>query len=109
MFKQNETIYVGNSYESSVANGRINRYNSSNGYVEIANSQGIFSEGDIIYGVHSNFSIRLSEFNIMKIDAPDAWEDNFITQDNGEVIAEDAHFTGLDIQEYQKDHLIVEA
>lgn len=107
-FYERETIYVGNSYESSIANGYINRYNTTNGYVELANTRGEFAAGQILYGVTSGFSLLLSEFNAQRIDAPDGWDtENYLTQDDGSVVAQDAHFTGSSVQEYIRDNIII--
>ena len=106
-FKFRETVYVGNSYDSSIANGYINRYNSANGYVEIANTRGEFAEGQIIYGVVSGFSQLLSEFTTRKLDAPDGWNtENYITLDNGAVIALDSHFQD-EVSDYSNDGIII--
>tara|TARA_R110000868_G_scaffold248562_4_gene505146 strand:+ start:62 stop:397 length:336 start_codon:yes stop_codon:yes gene_type:complete len=107
-FYERETIYVGNSYDSSIANGYINRYISANGYLELANTKGEFAAGQIIYGVSSGFSLLLSEFITKKIDAPDGWDtENYVVQDDGSVVAQDAHFTGSAVQEYIRDNIII--
>ena len=102
MFRPNEIVYTGNSFESSQANGRINRYNSANGYVEIANGRGVFTQGDLIFGLVSGFSVRLSEFTYKKIDPPDGWDEDFITLDTGELVSLTDHNN-----DYDKTYMVV--
>jgi hypothetical protein len=107
VFRVRETVYIGNSYESSIANGWINRYVTANGYVEIANSKGTFAAGQIIYGVDSGFSLTLTEFNLKLLDLWDFEDGDYVVQDDGQFVALDAHFTGDDSEQFQTEHLVV--
>ena len=107
MYLQGETVYTGNSLETAITTARAN-YNAD-GLLQFIDVEGpMFAEGDLVFGEDSGFSARLTGVALVPdIITGQAWDEDFITQDDGSLIALDAYFTGANSQYYQKDNLVV--
>jgi len=107
------TLLKGETVRSGNNTARVkNLY--ANGLIVLMDINGTIQAGTTITGDDSEETITLSAFEIS--DAFDLYYDegsineyldNLIVQDNGAFIAQDAHFTGKDSQNYQITNYII--
>jgi hypothetical protein len=104
----NETIRIGNS------TARIkNIY--ANGLIVIYDVRGSMEAGDTVTCDESGETITLtnfaitSDYDLYYDDFDFEWtDDRIVVQDDGQYVAQDAHFTGLPSQDYQKTNIVIQ-
>ena len=106
-FLNHERVYTGNDINYAPSIGTVN-YNAD-GVLQFINVQGrMFQPGDLVLGEESGYSMVLQTTDeTIDIITGQAYDGDYVTQDNGSVIALDAHFTGNASQEYQTAYLVV--
>lgn len=109
MWSFNETVRAGNS------TARIKNYYPDTGLIVLMDVEGSFEPGMTIIGDESGESVVLNEFVISRdydlYYDPVYWENVLpiaIYDGNGELVAQDDHFTGKPSQDYQTTYLVVQ-
>jgi hypothetical protein len=105
----NETVRSGNT------TARVKNFYPDTGLVVLYDIYGpVFEVGDVIIGDESGTELTVSEFNISydydMYYEPTYWQEVLpivIYDGNGQIVAEDYHFTGLPSQDYQTRYLVV--
>ena len=94
---------------------RLKNYYPDTGLVVLYDISGVFEAGDTIIGDESGTILTLSEFTLSYdydlYYEPQYWEQVLpivIYDGNGQIVAEDYHFTGLPSQDYQTTYLVVQ-
>lgn len=108
MWNFNELVRAGNS------TARVKNYYPETGLIVLMDVEGSFEPGMTIVGDESGETLVLTNFEI-SIDYdlyydPTYWENviPFLVYDgNGEIVAQDEHFTGKPSQDYQTTYLVV--
>lgn len=109
MWNFNEIVRAGNS------TARIKNYYPDTGLIVLMDIQGSFEPGMTIVGDESGETVVLSNFVISRdydlYYDPVYWENVLpiaIYDGNGELVAQDDHFTGKPSQDYQTTYLVVQ-